>query len=441
MPTSGRSDEIHERPEMNNNGPIGSAWGGVRSPSGPELMATISTATGDALRCSGRNDSVEARFTSEKESTEWWSELTPTRFDPVALTWSGLRSSRSTSTEFLRLRPARRASPTGRRRVSWLFDDAIFSLTTAHMKTPNTSDVSRRQFLEQAGPGLAALSTTQLAVAQGSAASSRIRLGLVGCGHRGQWIAGLFAEHGGYEIVGVAEYFGDAVREAAGKFKLSTMQTFTGLKCCEKMIAKGGLDAVAIISPPYFHPEQAQAAVAAGLNVYLAKPVAVDVPGCQSITASGAAAGKQGQVFLVDFQTRTNEFYLESIRRVHAIRRDRLLAGVGRAQHRAVQERRRHRAMGARQRACDAADEGARHVARVFLEGRSLRQGYDEFSRRARRTRCRRLPRLARNRGRQDPARRRTKHPLRPRLPPPHLPENDLSNLSRRLPLTFQIVT
>ena len=54
-------------------------------------------------RCLSRIDSVEARFTSEKESTEWWSELTPTRFDPVALTFSGLRSSRSTSTEFLRL--------------------------------------------------------------------------------------------------------------------------------------------------------------------------------------------------------------------------------------------------------------------------------------------------------------------------------------------------
>jgi predicted dehydrogenase len=56
------------------------------------------------------------------------------------------------------------------------------------------------------------------------------------------------------------------------------------------MIAAGGLDAVAIISPPYFHPPQVRAAVAAGLHVYLAKPVAVDVPGCQSITTSAAQA-------------------------------------------------------------------------------------------------------------------------------------------------------
>lgn len=186
------------------------------------------------------------------------------------------------------------------------------------MNTQISQAISRRHFIAQTGVGLAALSTTKLAVAQGSAANSKIRLGVIGCGKRGQWITALFVEHGGYEIVAVADYFEAAVTEAAGKFKLTPAQTFTGLKCYEKMIAKGGLDAVAIISPPYFHPEQAQAAVAAGLNVYLAKPTAVDVPGCQSIAASGATARKKGQVFLVDFQTRTNEFYLEAIRRVHA---------------------------------------------------------------------------------------------------------------------------
>jgi len=186
------------------------------------------------------------------------------------------------------------------------------------MSTPNTPEITRRHFLAQTGVGLAALSTTSLSVAQGSTANSRLRLGVIGCGKRGQWITALFAEHGGYEIAGVADYFEAAVTEAAGKFKLPPAQTFTGLKCAEKMIAKGGLDAVAIISPPYFHPEQAAAAVAAGLHIYLAKPVAVDVPGCQSISASSAAARKKGRVFLVDFQTRTNEFYLEALRRVHA---------------------------------------------------------------------------------------------------------------------------
>ena len=186
------------------------------------------------------------------------------------------------------------------------------------MKTTDSSTLSRRDFLVHAGIGIAATSTMSRAVAQGSAAGRRIRLGLIGCGGRGKWILDLFLEHGGYEVVGLADYFQARIDEAITKSRLTTAKTFTGLQCAEKMIAHGGLDAVAIISPPYFHPAQAQAAVAAGLHVYLAKPVAVDVPGCHSISESGKTAREKGQVFLVDFQTRMNEFYVEAVRRLHA---------------------------------------------------------------------------------------------------------------------------
>lgn len=186
------------------------------------------------------------------------------------------------------------------------------------MNTSPSPDLSRRHFITQAGLGLAAAATLSRAVAQGSTANTRLRLGLVGCGSRGQWILNLFTEHGGYEVVGVADYFPAAVASAAAKFKLTPAQTFTGLKCAEKMIAKGGLDAVAIISPPYFHPTQARAAVDAGLHVYLAKPAAVDVPGCHSIADTGALARKKGLTFLVDFQTRTNPIYIEAVKRLHS---------------------------------------------------------------------------------------------------------------------------
>lgn len=176
---------------------------------------------------------------------------------------------------------------------------------------------TRRNFLG----GSAAAASAMLMASQlvsGSEANSRIRIGIIGCGGRGSWIADLFRKHGGYEIVGAADYFEDRAQAVAGKFDLKPDQVFTGLKCYEKMIAKGGLDAVALISPPYFRPEQAQAAVAAGLHVYAAKPLAVDVPGCKSIKASGELATKKNQVFLVDFQTRANEFYIEALKRVNA---------------------------------------------------------------------------------------------------------------------------
>jgi predicted dehydrogenase len=76
------------------------------------------------------------------------------------------------------------------------------------------------------------------------------------------------------------------------------------------------VDAVVIESPPYFHAEQAAAAVDAGAHVYLAKPVAVDVPGCRSIEASARKAEAKKLAYLIDFQTRTDPFYQEAIRRV-----------------------------------------------------------------------------------------------------------------------------
>jgi hypothetical protein len=74
------------------------------------------------------------------------------------------------------------------------------------MKPTLPPSVSRRHFLAQAGLGLASVSTLSRATAQGSAANSRLRLGVIGCGGRGQWITDLFLKHGGYEVVAIADF-------------------------------------------------------------------------------------------------------------------------------------------------------------------------------------------------------------------------------------------
>jgi len=74
---------------------------------------------------------------------------------------------------------------------------------------------------------------------------------------------------------------------------------------------------VVIETPPYFHPQQAADAVDAGKHVYLAKPIAVDAPGCQMIAAAGQRATAKKQVFLVDFQTRADKDFREAVGQVH----------------------------------------------------------------------------------------------------------------------------
>jgi predicted dehydrogenase len=151
---------------------------------------------------------------------------------------------------------------------------------------------------------------------RGIQANSRVRLGLVGCGGRGGWIAGLFQKHGGYEIVAVADYFKDRADEVGGALGVPESGRFTGLSGYRRLLEKG-VDAVAVETPPYFHPEQAAAGVAAGAHVYLAKPAAVDVPGCHSIAKSGSAATAKKLSFLIDFQTRAHPAFIEAVKRVH----------------------------------------------------------------------------------------------------------------------------
>ena len=168
-----------------------------------------------------------------------------------------------------------------------------------------------------AGAGAAALSFTVVKpeLVRGAGANSKVSLGLIGCGGRGTWIANLFKQHGGYNVVAVADYFQDRIDNAGEKLGVASANRFPGLSGYKKLLEK--VDAVAIESPPYFHPEQAADAVDAGCHTYVAKPIAVDVPGCHSIGDSGKKASRRKRAFLVDFQTRADPFFIEALKRVH----------------------------------------------------------------------------------------------------------------------------
>lgn len=177
-------------------------------------------------------------------------------------------------------------------------------------------NLTRRDFLATA-TAATTLASLHTAAQTPPPAGPKIKLGLIGCGGRGVWIANFFKEHGGFEIHAVGDYFEDRVKAAGDKLGVDPSRRFSSLSNYRKVI-ESGVDAVAIISPPYFHPEQAAAAVDAGKHVYLAKPIAVDVPGCVSIEQSGRKATEKKLAFIVDFQTRATPFYIEALQKVHA---------------------------------------------------------------------------------------------------------------------------
>lgn len=175
--------------------------------------------------------------------------------------------------------------------------------------------VTRRSFLAQTALA-STVTLLQPSLVWGAEANSKIEVGLIGCGGRGAWIADLFAASGKYNLAACADYFADRTDKVGEKYQIPSARRYNGLSGYKRLL-ESKLDAVIIETPPYFHPAQAAAAVAAGKHVFLAKPIAVDAPGCQSVGQSGQAATSKNLVFLVDFQTRANELYKEAVRRVH----------------------------------------------------------------------------------------------------------------------------
>jgi myo-inositol 2-dehydrogenase / D-chiro-inositol 1-dehydrogenase len=187
----------------------------------------------------------------------------------------------------------------------------------------DASNFSRRTFLGATaatvggGAILGALAgqTAAAPAAKAAEPKRKIKLGVIGLGGRGHWLAGLFRQNGGYDMHAVADYFPHVATSNGKALGVAAERCFSGLSGYKRVL-ESGAEAVVIIDVPYFYPEQAAAAVAAGLHVYMAKPVAVDVPGALSIRESAAKASGQNRVFLVDYQMPTDPLNAEVSRRV-----------------------------------------------------------------------------------------------------------------------------
>ncbi|MCL4402064.1 MAG: Gfo/Idh/MocA family oxidoreductase [Acidobacteria bacterium] len=172
---------------------------------------------------------------------------------------------------------------------------------------------ARRTFLQTSGAAGVLLLKPETVF--GTQANSALAVGIIGCGGRGNFIGGLFMEYGGARVVALADAFRDRAEAAAKNLKLNSPRQYVGLNAYRELVASN-LDVVAVDSPPYFHPEHVEAAVAASKHVFLAKPVAVDVPGCRSIAASGEkATGKVS--FFIDWPARARPPFQEAAARIH----------------------------------------------------------------------------------------------------------------------------
>jgi myo-inositol 2-dehydrogenase / D-chiro-inositol 1-dehydrogenase len=184
----------------------------------------------------------------------------------------------------------------------------------------------RRRFLGTTAAVAAALFIRPELV-RGTRANSAIRVGLLGCGGRGTEDAETLLDTGGARVVALADLFQDQldaarahfdqVQQAKGYAALDAKQLFVGPRAFEQIAASQEVDALVVATPPYFHPQHLETAVAGGKHVYLEKPVAIDVPGAKRVIEIAKRA--QAKLSLdVGFQIRDCPPFVELVNRIHA---------------------------------------------------------------------------------------------------------------------------
>ncbi len=175
--------------------------------------------------------------------------------------------------------------------------------------------VSRRNFIKGAA-GVSALALgSRFAHAAGS--DETLKVGLIGCGGRGNGALNNFIEAANIMkkkvvVTGVCDVFEGRCKNAMGvAAKVSPItaeQCFVGFNSYKDLL-KTDCDYVIIATSPNFRPLHFEAAVKAGKHVFMEKPVAVDPPGARKIIEAGELAKTKGLGVVAGTQRRHQAGY------------------------------------------------------------------------------------------------------------------------------------
>lgn len=157
-----------------------------------------------------------------------------------------------------------------------------------------------------------------------AAASASIRVGVVGCGGRGE-AAAMNAMNAGKDvkIVALGDILADRAQEKRTSLKLrypeqvdvSDDRIFAGFQAFKGVIAN--CDVVIIANAAKFHPYHLKTAVEAGKHVFVEKPHAIDPAGVKMVAAACELARQKGLTVVSGLQSRYHPGYIETMQRVH----------------------------------------------------------------------------------------------------------------------------
>ena len=184
-------------------------------------------------------------------------------------------------------------------------------------------DYSRRAFIKSSSVLLG--SVPLFSMQSGSVKDKTIRVGLVGCGGRGNGAAvQALAADPHVKITALGDIFPDQLarsldllsRKDAERVDVPEKRQFIGFDSYKRVI-DSGIDVVLLCSPPNFRPEHLEYAIRAGKHVFCEKPVAVDIPGLKKVMDSIAISKTKAINLVSGFCFRYSMPNREIVSRIH----------------------------------------------------------------------------------------------------------------------------
>jgi predicted dehydrogenase len=137
-------------------------------------------------------------------------------------------------------------------------------------KTEPDAAISRREFFKDSALlGASAAALGGFIPARALGANDKIRVGILGTGHRAQYVGNIFAQQPSVEIVAVCDVYGPRRQEG---LKLAT-PTAAATDDYRAVLDRKDVDAVLIGAPDHWHKQMLIDAVRAGKDVYCEKPI------------------------------------------------------------------------------------------------------------------------------------------------------------------------
>ena len=165
--------------------------------------------------------------------------------------------------------------------------------------------LSRREFTKAGAASAVAVSLPSTAAV--ARRTDKIRVGFVGVGNRGSQLMKAFATQEDCEFVGVADVYQPYRERARQNFGANLVV----VEDYRKLLDRKDIDAIVIATPDHWHAIQAIAAMSAGKDVYVEKPLSVTIhEGRQMVEA----AKRYNRISQVGLHRRVNEAVSEFVR-------------------------------------------------------------------------------------------------------------------------------